>query len=126
MTDMSFNLGTKEKRKLYLKKVIKIAQKILTVDPTSVIFILSTYTDEERGNLFTRVEGGKLMSAEIQKVCLILYHLRLFFIKSPQFFKVVFNPFKDIIPNAILYILSCGQYVHYSTPYTKLTKVVVR
>lgn len=67
--DVPFDLGTEGKRKSYLKNAVGIATKILATAPSTVIFAVSTHTDDDRGDLFAGLEAGKPMAADIQEVC---------------------------------------------------------
>ena len=67
--DVPFDLESEGNRKMCLKNAARIAAKILAMAPSTVIFAVSTHTDDDRGDLFAGLEGGKPMAADIQEVC---------------------------------------------------------
>ncbi|KAF8125373.1 hypothetical protein EV363DRAFT_1453937 [Boletus edulis] len=83
--DVPFDLGTEWKKKTYLERATKIVKKILAVRPSQVVFVISTHTDEDRGDLFAGVEGGKPICAEVQ-----------------EFFEILLGPFADLTPDSAL------------------------
>ncbi|KAF8122330.1 hypothetical protein EV363DRAFT_1405026 [Boletus edulis] len=106
--DVPFDLGTEWKKKTYLERATKIVKKILAVRPSQVVFVISTHTDEDRGDLFAGVEGGKPICAEVQEV----------------FFEILLGPFADLTPDSALYVLSCGRYIRHSASRKDFTKTV--
>ncbi|KAG8221600.1 hypothetical protein J3R82DRAFT_1857 [Butyriboletus roseoflavus] len=102
--DVPFDLGSKEKRKTYKKNATKVANSILAMSPSTVVFAIC----ESRTP--TMIEVIYLPAKRAIKPWLLIFR----------------NPFKRVTHSAILYMLSCGRYIHHSESRTEFMKAVAK
>ncbi|KAF8833807.1 hypothetical protein BDN67DRAFT_985775 [Paxillus ammoniavirescens] len=107
--ELEFDLATATKKRRYLTKALKIALELSEHGFSDVLVMLNNHTDEVTGDFFLSHLRGSAVPMEV----------------SP-FMDTLLDPFRQILPGAILLLTACGSVVNKSDSFQALQGAVAQ